>query len=257
MIQRLGQIYTQLLKVIETTVSNKEHVVAVVDRTPINLWDYAFTLSITVFGAFIGGLFAFRFNRKQEKKKQDYDDMVERIEKIYVPLCIAIEKLMKEGYGRDTGDYGEPSVFVMAQDEWRDYRKSLRTLFLAQNRRLMLQDELVELKAFYEQTEALNAEWEEAFYEMATSYEDSNDEKYLSRQEAILDIACYDGTHHCRPPLSTSKWYIEAITSHAPILNSLFEEYIQTVEETYRNYLGKIGVSDVELDISLLEKTQP
>ena len=82
MIQRLGQIYTQLLKVIETTVSNKEHVVAGVDQTPINLWDYAFTFFITVFGAFIGGWFVFRFNRKQEKKKQDYDDMVERMEKI-------------------------------------------------------------------------------------------------------------------------------------------------------------------------------
>lgn len=257
MIQRLGQIYTQLLKVIENAVSNKEHVVAVVDQTPINLWDYAFTFFITVFGAFIGGWFAFRFNRKQEKKKQDYDDMVERIEKIYVPLCIAIEKLMKEGYGRDTGDYGEPSVFVMAQDEWRDYRKSLRTLFLAQNRRLMLQDELVELKAFYEQTEALNAEWEEAFYAMMTSYEDGNDERSLSREDAILDLACYDGTYHCRPPLSTEQWYLEAITTHAPILNSLFEKYIETVESTYKDYLGKIGVSDVELDISLLEKTQP
>lgn len=237
-IQRLCHIYAQVLKVIENAVSNKELVVKVVDQTPINLWDYVFTFFITVFGAFVGGWFAFRFNRKQEKKKQDYDDMVERIEKIYVPLCMAIEKLMREGYGRDTGDYGEPSIFVMAQDEWRDYRKSLRTLFLAQNRRLMLQDELVELKAFYEQTEALNAEWEEAFYEMATSYEE-NDEKCLLRQEAILDIACYDGSHQCRPLLSTNQGYIEAITSHAPILNGLFLEYVDAAERIYRDYLGE------------------
>lgn len=256
MIQRLHRMYDLICKAIENVASPENIVVNVVDQTPINMGDYLFNFFITVFGAFVGGWFAFKFNRKQEKKKQDYDDKVERIEKIYVPLCGAIEKLMTEAYGRDTGDYGEPSVFVLAQDEWKTYRKSLRTLFLAQNRRLMLQDELVELKTFYEKTEALNAEWEEAFYEMATSYEEGDDEKYLSREEAILDIACYDGSQHCRPPFSTNQWYIEAVASHAPLLNPLFEEYIHLTENTYRTYLEKIGVSKVEMDISLFEKTR-
>ena len=145
----------------------------------------------------------------------------------------------------------------LCQQEWRDYRKSLRTLFLAQNRRLMLRDELVSLKSFYEKTEALNTIWEEAFYEMASSYEEGDNEKYLSREEAILDIACYQDSYHSRTPFSTNEWYIEAITHHAPVLNTLFQEYFMTVENMYREYLEKIGVSDMKLDISLLEKTQP
>lgn len=257
MVRQLHQMCSFIGQAIEKATNSKDLVVNVVDRTPFNPWDYLFTFFITVFGAFIGGWFAFRFNRMQEKKKQDYDDKVERIEKIYVPLCVAIEKLMTYAYGRDTGDYGDPSIFVLAQNEWRDYRKALRTLFLAQNRRLMLQDELVGLKAYYEKTEALNTEWEDAFYEMMTSYEDGDADKCLSREDAILDIACCDGTQHYRPPLTSDEVYVETVERYALILNPLFEEYIQMVESTYRDYLGKIGVSDMELDISLLEKTQP
>ena len=257
MLRCLNDTYDQLYHVIEKAISNTEIAVKVVDQTPINLTDYCFSFFITLLGAFVGGWFAFRFNRIQEKKKQDYDDKVERIEKIYVPLCTAVEKLMEDAYGRDTGDYGEPSVFVLDTAVWKEYRKALRTLFCAQNRRLMLKDELEEIGAFYKQTEELNTQYGETLHALMMAYESGNADSYLSRDDAMRDIACYAAARFAGSYMASDKWYMEALAENAPVLNTQFIDYIQTVENIYGSYLSKIGVSDIGLGISLLEKTQP
>ena len=226
-----------------------------IDDTPINIMDYFLTFLITLIGAFVGGWIAFKFNRIQEKKKQEHDDEVERINGIYIPLCTAIEKFAQVAYGRDTGDYGEPSVFAIVEPRWDEYRQSLRLLFLAQKRRLMLENEMTELKAFYESTEDLNNQLEDAMYDILKACDDEEDVE-LTRGEAIRDIACYcgGGDFGC-PPASNNQFYQEAIANHAPHINQSYAEYVEKMDSIYKEYLSKIGVSDMKLDISLFDKT--
>ena len=146
------------------------------------------------------------------------------------------------------------SVFALVEPEWNIYRHSLRLLFMAQKRRLMLEKEMTELKAFYELTESLNKQLEDAMYDILKTCDDENVE--LTRDDAIRDIACCfeNGEIGCSPA-SNSRFYQEAIANHAPYINQSFAEYVGKMNAIYKEYIAKIGVSDMKLDISLFDKT--